>query len=110
MYMLPPNCIQTALAIAASTTPESFYENAAKMLKWSFWSALRGQEFFPVLAVEPNIVSDAIEGGEGAPTPMLSVAGLLLKDLEVHVKKTNKHLPENSQLQISLYNAQKDLR
>lgn len=97
----------SAIAISASSTLESFFENSAKMLKWSFFSALRGQEFFPVLAVEPSIVKDAIEGGEGAPTPMLSVAGLLLKDLEVHVKQTNSHLPENSQLQISLHNAQK---
>jgi fatty acid synthase subunit alpha, fungi type len=97
----------SAIAIAASTTPESFVENSAKMLKWSFYSALRGQEFFPVLALEPSIIKDAIEGGEGTPTPMLSVAGLLLKDLEIHVKKTNTHLPENSQLQISLFNAQK---
>ena len=97
----------SAIAIAASTSFESFLENSAKMLKWSFFSAMRGQDFFPVLALEPTIVKDAIEGGEGAPTPMLSVAGLLLKDLERHIKQTNEHLPENSQIQVSLYNAQK---
>lgn len=97
----------SALAISASTTPESFFENAAKMLRWSFFSALRAQEAFPVLALEPSIVKDAIDGGEGAPTPMLLVAGLLIKDLEVHIKKTNTHLPKNSQLQVSLNNAQK---
>lgn len=97
----------SAIAIAASTSLESFFENSVKMLKWSFFSSLRGQQFFPVLALEPSIVKDAIEGGEGAPTPMLSVAGLLLKDLEVHIKKTNAHLPENSQIQVSLHNASK---
>ena len=97
----------SAIAIAASTSYESFFENSAKMLKWSFFSAMRGQDFFPVLALEPTIVQDAIEGGEGTPTPMLSVAGLQLKDLEAHIKKTNTHLPENSQVQVSLYNAQK---
>lgn len=35
---------------------------------------------------------------------MLSVTGLLLKDLEPHLTQTNTHLPENSQLHVSLYN------
>ena len=97
----------SAIAIAASDSFESFSENSAKMLKWSFSSSLRGQELFPVLALEPSIVADAIEGGEGIPSPMLSVTGLQLKDLEAHVTKANAHLPENSKLQVSLHNAQK---
>jgi hypothetical protein len=32
--------------------------------------------------VEPSIVQDAIVGGEGTPSPMLSVAGLTLKELK----------------------------
>ncbi|KAJ2985693.1 hypothetical protein NUW54_g10066 [Trametes sanguinea] len=62
-------------------------------LKWLFYSGLRGQQAFPVLALEPSIVQDSVEGGEGAPSPMLSVTGLALKDLESHIAKTNKHLP-----------------
>ena len=38
---------------------------------------------------------------------MLSVIGLSLKDLESHISKTNKHLPQNSQLAVSLYNGPK---
>ena len=38
---------------------------------------------------------------------MLSVTGLVLKDLESHIKKTNEHLPANSQLQVSLHNGPK---
>jgi fatty acid synthase subunit beta len=38
---------------------------------------------------------------------MLSVTGLALKDLEVHITNTNKHLPGVSQLQISLHNGSK---
>jgi fatty acid synthase subunit alpha, fungi type len=33
--------------------------------------------------------------------PMLSVNGLLLKDLQPHISKTNKHLSDNSQISIS---------
>ncbi|KAA1467738.1 fatty acid synthase [Dentipellis sp. KUC8613] len=97
----------TAIAVSASTDDESFVKNAAKALQWLFYMGLRGQQAFPVLAIEPSIVEDAIEGGEGAPSPMLTVAGLPLKDLESHITKTNKHLPANSQLQISLFNAPK---
>lgn len=96
--------IVSAVAIAASDSTEAFTTNSAKALKWLVSSGVRGQEAFPVLALEPSIVADTIEGGEGTPTPMLNVAGLSLADLEPHIKKTNKHLPANSQLSVSLYN------
>ena len=99
--------IVSAVCISASDTPQQFVENSAKALRWLFFCGLRGQEAFPVLSLEPGIVSDAIEGGEGAPSPMLSVSGLTLKDLEPHLNKTNKHLPPNSQLYVSLHNGPK---
>jgi fatty acid synthase subunit alpha len=67
-------------------------------------SSLHGQWLFPVLALEPSVVQDSIEGGEGQPTLMLSISGFLLKDLQPHISKTNKHLLENSQLTVSLHN------
>jgi fatty acid synthase subunit alpha, fungi type len=99
--------IVSAICIATSTTVASFLENASKALKWLFYSGLRGQEAFPVLTLEPHIVKDAVEGGEGVPTPMLSVTGLALDVLEKHIKGTNNHLPSNSKLAISLYNGPK---
>ncbi|KAJ6628615.1 hypothetical protein B0H10DRAFT_1750735, partial [Mycena sp. CBHHK59/15] len=96
--------IVSAVAIAASTSFDSFTANALKALKWLFFSGLRGQQAFPVVALEPSIVDDSIEGGEGAPSPMLSVTGLKLAELEGHIKKTNTHLPENSKLNVSLHN------
>ncbi|KAJ7082184.1 hypothetical protein B0H15DRAFT_803293 [Mycena belliarum] len=66
--------IVSAVAISASATFESFTANALKAIKWLFFSGLRG--------------------GEGAPSPMLSVTGLKLIELEAHIKKTNTHLPE----------------
>ncbi|KAL5526485.1 FAS2 [Sanghuangporus sanghuang] len=96
--------IVSAVCIAASDSQQSFFENAGKAVRWLFFCGLRGQETFPVLSVEPGIVSDVIEGGEGNPSPMLSVSGLALKDLEPHIATTNKYLPENSKLYVSLYN------
>ena len=67
-----------------------------------FWS-----QAFPVTSVEPSLVQDALEGGEGTPSPMLSVTGLSLKELELHITKTNKHLPAVSQLFVSFNNGPK---
>jgi len=94
----------SAVAIAASTTFESFMDNARKAIKWLFFSGLRGQQAFPVTSLEPGIVQDTLDGGEGTPSPMLSVAGLSFNDLELHVKKTNSHLPDNSKITVSLRN------
>ncbi|KAJ7019830.1 fatty acid synthase [Mycena alexandri] len=96
--------IVSAVAISASDSFESYTANALKAVRWLFFSGLRGQEAFPVVALEPSIVEDSLEGGEGAPSPMLSVTGLKLAELEVHIKKTNTHLAENSQLSVSLHN------
>ena len=96
--------IVSAVAVAASATFESFTDNSKKALRWLFYSGLRGQQAFPVISVEPGIIQDAIEGGEGTPSPMLSIAGLSLEELQPHIKQTNKHLPDNAQVQVSLHN------
>jgi fatty acid synthase subunit beta len=57
---------------------------------------LRGRQAFPVRSVGHG--QDATVGGEGTPSLTLSIAGLTLKELLVHVNKTNRHLPANSQL------------
>jgi fatty acid synthase subunit alpha, fungi type len=96
--------IVSAVAIASSATFESFTNNSEKALRWLFYCGLRGQQAFPVVSLEPRIVQDAIEGGEGAPSPMLSIAGLSLKELEPHIKQTNSHLPDDAQIQVALHN------
>jgi len=94
----------SAVVLAASATFESFIENSCKALKWLFYSGLRGQQAFPVVSVEPNLVQDSVNGGEGVPSPMLSITGLNLHEVESHITKTNAHLPSNSHLHVSLHN------
>lgn len=96
--------VVSAIAISASDSFESFEMNAKKALRWLFFCGMRGQEAFPVLALEPSIVQDCIEGGEGEPTPMLSITNLPLASLEPHVAATNKHLSANAQIAVSLFN------
>ncbi|TXT15634.1 hypothetical protein VHUM_00137 [Vanrija humicola] len=97
--------IISAVAIAASTSWESLYENIEKAVRLLFFVGLRGQEFFPVLAIEPEIVADAIANNEGTPTPMLAVNGLSAKALDGHIQKVNAFLPANSKVGISLFNS-----
>jgi len=74
----------------------------------AFYAGLHGQQSFPVLSLEPGVVGVAAEGGEGTPSPMLSVVGLTLDNLQPHVTKANEHLPINNlQLQVSLHNGLK---
>ena len=97
--------IVSAVAISASSTYEQFVSNSKKALKWLFFAGSRAQVAFPVVSLEPSIIADSVEGGEGVPSPMLTVVGLNLKDLERHVAATNKYLPDNSKLCISLHNS-----
>lgn len=96
--------IVSAVCIAASQCLDSFETNTEKALTWLFYSGLRGQEAFPVLAIDPALVKDSVEGGEGVPSPMLGVTGLALDVLEKHISGTNKYLPTNARMAISLYN------
>jgi fatty acid synthase subunit alpha, fungi type len=98
----------SAVAIAASSTLASYTINVSKAVKWLFYMGLRGQDSFPVLALEPKIVQDAVEEDEGTPSPMLAVLGLTLKALKVHIDNTNSHLPANSKLFVSLNNGAKN--
>jgi fatty acid synthase subunit alpha len=99
--------VVSAVAISASNSFEDFFENSKKALTWLFFCGLRGQEAFPQTSLEPNIIKDSLDGGEGAPTPMLSIAGLSISEIEKHISATNKHLPASSQLGVSLHNGPK---
>lgn len=96
--------IVSAVVASTSSSFEEYIENSKGAIRWLYYCGLRGQEAFPTLDVNPDIVKDSIEGGEGTPSPMLSVTGLLEGELKTHINKTNKHVADNSKLQISLYN------
>ncbi|TIB03399.1 hypothetical protein E3P94_00662 [Wallemia ichthyophaga] len=98
----------SAVVAAASDSYQDFTLNAVKALKILFYIGLRGQETFPTLSIEPALVEDSIEGGEGEPTPMLSVSGLSLSVLESFVNKTNAHLADSSKIDIRLLNGPKN--
>ncbi|TIC66451.1 hypothetical protein E3Q02_01872 [Wallemia mellicola] len=98
----------SAVVAAASDSYQEFTNNALKALKVLFYIGLRGQETFPTLSIEPALIEDSIEGGEGEPTPMLSVSGLSLSVLESFVNKTNAHLADSSKISVRLLNGPKN--
>ena len=93
----------TIIAIFSSKNGVSFLENVQMALKWLFFAGTQGQQLFSIFALEPSVVQDSIDGGEDQTIPMLSVNGLLLKDLQPLISKTNKYLPDNPQTGISLH-------
>ncbi|KAF8753393.1 fatty acid synthase [Rhizoctonia solani] len=74
-------------AVVAATSPTSnLSPKILPRLSDGYYVGRRSwQEAFPVLAVEPSIVKDSVDGGEGVPSPMLSVTGLPLAALEKHI-------------------------
>ncbi|KAI0354349.1 hypothetical protein OH77DRAFT_1437439 [Trametes cingulata] len=87
--------------------PSASPRTRTKVLKWLFHSGLRGQQAFPLLTLEPSVVQDSVEGGgERTPSPMLSMTGLSLKDLEGHIAKTNKHLTDFLNWRLTLQRSQ----
>lgn len=96
--------IISAIVLAVSDSSESFVVNTVKALGLLFHIGKRGQESFPELTIEPDLIKDAVEGGEGEPTPMLSVNGLTQVALEKFIESTNTHLSDGLKVDISLFN------
>ena len=69
--------IISAVVISASETDKEFVDNTQKALGLLFWIGARCQAACPTTTVNPNILEDSLESGEGVPTPMLSIVGRL---------------------------------
>lgn len=96
--------IISAVVISASDTDKEFVENTQKALGLLFWIGARCQAACPTTTVNPNILEDSIESSEGVPTPMLSIVGLRLIEVQKQVDATNVHLPEHKKICLSLIN------
>ncbi|PVU98003.1 hypothetical protein BB559_001847, partial [Furculomyces boomerangus] len=94
----------TAAAVAASTTEESFIKNSSAALALLMSIGARGQLSFPQTTLNPTILEDSLENAEGNPGPMVVVANLHRKEVEKHIEASNKHLPSDRKIYISLVN------
>ncbi|KAJ8058636.1 hypothetical protein OCU04_012812 [Sclerotinia nivalis] len=101
--------IVLAAATAAADSWESFDKVAVSALTILFWIGSRSQQTFPRTSLAPNILQDSVDHGEGTPTPMLSIRDLSQAQVQEHIDKTNKYLPEDRQIAISLINSARNM-
>lgn len=97
--------VVTAAAIATATSWESFARAAKDAITLLFWIGMRSQQAYPRTSLAPSILQDAVEAGEGVPTPMLSIRDLSRAQVQEHIDATNQHLPEDRHVAISLVNS-----
>ncbi|KAL2121419.1 hypothetical protein VTJ04DRAFT_5446 [Mycothermus thermophilus] len=98
-----------AAITAATDSWESFEELAKSALTILFWIGARSQQTFPITSMNPSMLQEAIDNGEGTPTPMLSIRDLSQAEVQKHINQTNKYLPEDQHISISLINSPRNL-
>ncbi|KAM3087622.1 beta subunit of fatty acid synthetase [Clarireedia jacksonii] len=98
-----------AAATAAADSWESFEKVAVSALTVLFWIGSRSQQTYPRTSLAPNILQDSVDHGEGTPTPMLSIRDLSQAQVQEHINETNKYLPEDRHIAISLINSARNL-
>ncbi|ODQ82934.1 hypothetical protein BABINDRAFT_78539 [Babjeviella inositovora NRRL Y-12698] len=96
--------VVTAVAIASSDSWESYFENASKAISLFFYIGLRSIQAHPHTSLPPSMVQDSLENGEGKPSHMLSIRDLSRDQVSTFIAETNKHLPEDKRVSISLVN------
>ncbi|BFZ59217.1 beta subunit of fatty acid synthetase [Saitoella coloradoensis] len=101
--------IITAVAVARSSSWESFYKECAVAVTMLFWIGCRAQQTYPTTALPPSALQDSLGAGEGTPTPMLSIRDLRVKDVQAHIDATNQHLPEDRHIAIALINGPRNV-
>ncbi|GMG40604.1 unnamed protein product [Ambrosiozyma monospora] len=99
----------TALAIASSSSWESFHKESLKAVEFLFFLAVRCLQVYPNTSLPPHTVKDSEENGEGTPGPMLSIRDLTYEQVTKFVKQTNQHLPEAKHIGISLVNGARNV-
>ncbi|KAK4456910.1 putative fatty acid synthase subunit beta [Cladorrhinum samala] len=101
--------IVMAAATAAADSWESFEGITKAALTILFWIGARSQQAFPKTSMTPTLLQDAIDNGEGVPTPMLSVRDLPQAEVQKHIDQTNQYLPEDQHISIALINSPRNL-
>jgi fatty acid synthase subunit beta, fungi type len=101
--------IVLAAATSAADSWDSFEKIATISLTILFWIGSRSQQIYPATSIAPPILQDSIDHGEGAPTPMLSIRDLSRAQVQEHINATNRYLPEERHIGISLVNSARNL-
>lgn len=96
--------IVSAAVLSTSSSFTDLEDNTISACRILFWIGLRALQAFPATALDPKIIQDSLAHDEGQPSPMLSVSGLTLEQLQTQVNVSNQFLSPSEQIEISLYN------
>ncbi|KAJ2724547.1 fatty acid synthase alpha subunit Lsd1 [Coemansia sp. Benny D115] len=96
--------IITSVVFASMTDMDSFYSLSEKALGMLFAIGMHSQLAHPPTTINPAILEDSLENGEGTPSPMLNISRLRQSEVEKHIEATNRHLPADRQVSLSLIN------
>ncbi|ABN68335.2 Fatty acid synthase subunit beta Includes: 3-hydroxypalmitoyl-[acyl-carrier-protein] dehydratase; Enoyl-[acyl-carrier-protein] reductase [NADH]; [Acyl-carrier-protein] acetyltransferase; [Acyl-carrier-protein] malonyltransferase; S-acyl fatty acid synthas [Scheffersomyces stipitis CBS 6054] len=99
----------TAVAIASSDSWDSYFENSLKAISLLFFIGSRCLMSYPRTTLPPTMLQDSLENGEGRPSPMLSIRDLSASQVEKFIDETNKHLPQEKHITLSLINGARNL-
>ncbi|CAK7910767.1 fatty acid synthase subunit beta [[Candida] anglica] len=99
----------TSIAIASSDSWDSFLENSLKAISLLFYIGSRCLQTYPRTTLPPTMLQDSLANGEGRPSPMLSVRDLSIEEVQEFIDQTNKHLPQEKHIDISLINGPRNL-
>ena len=101
--------IVVAAVVAAAEDWQSFQTLSMKAIKVLLSTGVRSQEKFSASSLHPSVVQDALDHGEGSPTPMLSVRLLSQQRVRLLVREVNSYLPVESQIELSLVNGSENV-
>lgn len=101
--------IISSVVIASSNTKELFIHNSLKALSLLFYIGARSHQVFPPTTLNPKITIDSLENNEGTPSPMCAISSLPVDQIQKYIDATNKHLPKDRQVQISLINGPRNV-
>lgn len=99
----------TAVAISSSDSWESFLENSLKAISLLFFIGTRCVQTYPRTTLPPTMLQDSLANAEGRPSPMLSIRDLSVEEVQKFIDQTNKHLPIDKHIDISLINGARNL-
>ncbi len=94
-----------ASLVALDLDGDAYYETAAKYVKYLLYLGVRGQEAYPHFAPTADEIARSEKVGNKAPAPMMAVVGDSHATIQAMVDQTNKELPADQKIYVSLYNS-----
>lgn len=97
--------IVVAAGIARSDSWETFYETAKLVVEILFWMGYESHHAAPRSSLSSTLVNDGVEHGEGLPSSLVGVRGLLRSEIDAVIATCNKGLPAEESVYFALANA-----